>query len=186
MDYFDVLHAEFSKESDRAAVILTASIADELLRRVLIGRLVPVSSSSDDLFDGGNAPLSTFSSRIEMAYRVGIISVRFARDLHLIRKIRNEFAHNIHGCSFEDVRVLSRVNELNKSHGMFARSKLLLEQNPMPRDQFLQAAAWMIFHLDKYTGNEASIEPQSEEWGYAYCHDKKDEESPDTKNDTSG
>jgi hypothetical protein len=95
--YHDLLHAEFAKETDRAAVIVAASMLDELLRSILVAKLVPVSSSTDELFDGANAPLGTFSARIEMAYRVGLISVKFSRDLHLVRRIRNDFAHNIHG-----------------------------------------------------------------------------------------
>src|SRR5690348_13100633 len=95
VNYHDLLHQEFSKETDRAAVIVAASMLDELLRTILVARLVPVSSATDELFDGANAPVGTFSARIEMAYRVGLVSVKFARDLHLVRKIRNDFAHNI-------------------------------------------------------------------------------------------
>lgn len=174
MDYFDVLHKEFAKETDRAAVILAASIADELLRTLLVARLVPVSSSSDDLFDGANAPLSTFNSRIEMSYRLGLISVKFSRDLHLVRRIRNDFAHNIHGCSFDDARVRSRVNELNNSHGIFARSPKFARKNEAIRDQFLEAASWMIFHLDKSGSKIEAIGSCEEEWGYSLCHDAED------------
>jgi hypothetical protein len=40
MDYFDILHSEFDKESDRAAVILAGSIVDELLKSLLSAHLV--------------------------------------------------------------------------------------------------------------------------------------------------
>lgn len=38
-------------------------------------------------------PVRDFYSKIELAYRVGIISVRFRNDLHIIREIRNSFVH---------------------------------------------------------------------------------------------
>ena len=168
MNYFDILHSEFAKESDRAAVILAASIADELLKSLLSGRLVPVTSSNDELFDGPNAPLGTFSSRIEMAYRIGLISVKFSRDLHLIRKIRNEFAHNIHGCSFDDARVRSRIVELNNSHGIINRSTDYYLEPLSTRDQFLQAASWMTYYLNKKIEETIAITPALEEWGYSF------------------
>ncbi len=167
MDYFEVLHADFDKESDRAAVILTASITDELLKSLLTAKLVPVTSSTDELFDGPNAPLQTFSSRIEMAYRVGLISCKFARDLHLIRKIRNEFAHNIQGCTFEDARVKSRIIELNNSHGILQRDPEKYKDISV-RNQFLEGASWMIFHLTELSEKIESFKPVNEEWGYSY------------------
>ena len=171
MDYFNVLHDEFHKETDRAAVILAASIADELLRTLLAAHLVPISSASDELFDGANAPLGTFSSRIEMAYRVGLISVRLARDLHLVRRIRNDFAHNIQGCTFEDARVRQRVTELNNSHGIIARSPKEFKRPLSVRDQFLEGTSWMIHHLNTLIEEIVSIQPCEEEWGYEYSHD---------------
>jgi DNA-binding MltR family transcriptional regulator len=175
MDYFDVLHNEFDKESDRAAVILAASVADELLGTLLSAYLVPVSSSNDELFDGANAPLGTFSSRIEMSYRLGLVSVKFARDLHLIRKIRNDFAHNIHGCSFEDARVKSRILEISNSHGIIVRSPHFFKEEVSPRKAFLEAASWMIYHLNRKVKGTLSLPAAKEEWGYAFVYDQKHE-----------
>lgn len=176
MDYFDILHSEFDKESDRAAVILAGSIVDELLKSLLSAHLVAVTSSKDDLFDGPNAPLSDFNARIEMAYRLGLISVKFTRDLHLIRKIRNEFAHNIHGCSFDDARVSSRIVELSKSHGIISRSKHKYPKPLSARDQFLLSASWMTWHLTDEIKSTLSIQPKSEEWGYTFAW--KEETTP--------
>lgn len=182
MDYFQILHDEFQKESDRAAVVLTASIMDELLRTLLAARLVPVTSSNDELFDGANAPLGTFSSRIEMAYRIGLISVKFARDLHLIRKIRNDFAHNIHGCSFEEVKVRARVTELCNSHGIIARSPHRFKEPLSVRDQFLESASWMIFLLNKQSSQMASIPAAHEEWGYSFVYSPEPQPQSDAAN----
>lgn len=174
MDYFQILHRDFAKESDRAAVILAASAVEELLRTILIARLVAVTSSSDELFDSATAPLGTLSSRIEMAYRLGVISVKFARDLHLLRKIRNDFAHNINGCSFDDARVKSRILELTSSHGIISRSRHVFPKDPPPREAFLQTASWMVFHLTAEAKGTVSLSPAPEEWGYSYVYPKDD------------
>jgi DNA-binding MltR family transcriptional regulator len=183
MDYFDILHDEFAKESDRAAVILAASVADELLRGLLMARLVAVTSSNDELFDGANAPLGTLSARIEMAYRLGLISVKFARDLHLVRKIRNDFAHNIHGCSFDDVRIKSRVRELSNSHGIISRSPHRFQTEPSTRDAFLQAASWMVFYLNAQIQETTALPTAAEEWGYSFAYSVSELEA---ETETSG
>jgi len=179
MDYYDILRKEFASETDRAAVIVAASMLDELLRTALIAKLVPVSSSTDELFDGANAPLGTLSSRIEASYRLGMISVKFARDLHLIRRIRNDFAHNIHGCSFDDTRVRSRVTELDNSNGILARSPKAAAENASTRDHFLESVSWMIFHLENYVIAIEPLEPIEEEWGYTYSADDSDDDKAD-------
>lgn len=109
------LFEEFEKESDRAAVILAVSLIDEALYSLLKAYLVPINSSTDEMFEGANAPIGTFSAKINMAYRLGLISTKFARDIHLLRKIRNSFAHDVYGCNFENGSVKSRIIELNKS-----------------------------------------------------------------------
>lgn len=108
----EFLMSEFKKESDRASVILVASLIDESLTTVLRSKLIPVPSATDDLFDGATAPLATFSSKIDMSFRLGLISSRLCRDIHIIRKIRNSFAHDIYNCNFENGSVKSRVMEL--------------------------------------------------------------------------
>ena len=108
---------EFDKESDRAAVILTAAMLDETLKDLLEAHLVPCSSSDDPLFDGANAPIGTFSARIECSYRLGLISKNFAKCLHITRKIRNAFAHDVAGCKFTSHSVASRVRALRQATG---------------------------------------------------------------------
>jgi len=172
MNYYNVLHGEFTKESDRAAVILVAAIIDDLLRSCLASRFVATTSNEDALFDGANSALGNFSSRIEMSYRLGLVSPRFARDLGLIRKIRNDFAHHIHGCSFDDPKVKSRVTELNRSHGIIDRSS---QHHPhlaklSVRDQFLEAASWMVYYLQDMTEKITGLDAAETEWGYSFAY----------------
>lgn len=158
---------EFEKESDRAAVILTSSIFEEVLGNLLKQFLTPLPSSRDDLFEGANSPLSTLSSKIDMCYRLGLLSAKFTRDLHQIRKIRNIFAHNITDCSFDNISIKNRVEDLYKSakrvHDVAKKSTFDTESS---RNKFCIVTNWMIYFINQKI---ESIEPLSEaeiEWGY--------------------
>ena len=102
---------EFVGESDRAAVILGAAKLDYLLYQILQKYLIPNPAGRDELLDG-DAPLSTFSSKINMCYRLGLLSAEVTRALHLIRKIRNSFAHEVSGCKLDSGAHRDRVREL--------------------------------------------------------------------------
>ena len=100
-----------ANEGDRATVILVAAKLDLLLYQILRKHLIPAPGSRDDLLDNDGA-LSTFSAKINMAYRLGLIDNLFSRSLHLIRKIRNDFAHEVEGCSLNSGSHRDRVREL--------------------------------------------------------------------------
>lgn len=151
---FDFIINEFKKESDRAAVILIAAIFDEKLTTLLKATLVPIPTSKDDFFDGVNAPISTFSSKIDLSYRLGLISPQFTRDLHLIRKIRNILAHDIYDCNFENKSIKSRIMELSKSCTMIPFYEHLINVGNKKvekgvRGVFLFITTLMIVHLEK-------------------------------------
>lgn len=102
---------ELTKETDRAAVILGAAKLDLLLYQILQKYLVPISGS-EDKFLNSDGPLSSFNAKIHMTYRLGLINSLFARSLHLIRKIRNDFAHEVEGCSLDSGAHRNRIIEL--------------------------------------------------------------------------
>jgi len=73
---------------------------DEQLRALLEAFLVDDAAKLEKLFEGPTAPLGSFAGRILMAYGCGFIASSELRDFGLIKKIRNEFAHDLHGVSF--------------------------------------------------------------------------------------
>lgn len=108
---FDDFLREFQRESDRAAAVLGAAYADARLEDLLRAKFAGLSGFVEDLLSGQGG-LANFSARISVAYAVGLISLDVATDLHLVRKIRNEFAHKPHGLSFATPSVTQRVDEL--------------------------------------------------------------------------
>jgi DNA-binding MltR family transcriptional regulator len=100
---------EFLSESDRAAIILGAAQMDELLTILLRKRLI---HPKNELFDF-NGPFGTFSAKIETAHAIGAIDKSFANKIHLVRRIRNEFAHNIRSVDLDETRTSQQIKELS-------------------------------------------------------------------------
>ncbi|MES2836898.1 MAG: hypothetical protein V4667_05205 [Bacteroidota bacterium] len=160
------LRDQFQKESDRAAVILTASLLDEALTSLIRSFLVPCSSAKDTIFEEVNSPLANFSSKIDMANRLGLISNKLTRDIHLIRKIRNSFAHDVFGCDFENGSVKGRVLELKKSM-MYANHTLKSEEMallyPGTRGEFLLCTFFILWHLNNLIEDNTHLKEAKEE-----------------------
>ena len=89
--------------SDRSCVIVAAAYIDELLGYIFQNFLsYPSNKKEDNELFSNNGPLSTFSCRILLSYRLGLISNYEYRALQTIRKIRNAFAHDISKDSLKD------------------------------------------------------------------------------------
>jgi len=162
------LQAELEGESPRGTVLVATSMLEEMLRELISAYLVPNPSSSDTLLDGPNAPFGSFSGKIDAAYRLGLISNQFCRDLHLIRKIRNDVAHQPKSFRFEDSSPSSRIEALTKSHGIFARSPKWVEEHGTPslREQFTETTSWMLFFLAAEKARVKATKPSDLEFGY--------------------
>ena len=102
---------EFTAEGDRAAVILGVARLDSLLLQLLSRVLVPNTGNTDELLEG-DAPLGTFHARIHCAYRLALIDAELARALHICRRIRNTFAHELSGSTLDSGSHRDRVREL--------------------------------------------------------------------------
>ncbi|MNW32879.1 mannitol repressor protein [compost metagenome] len=100
------------KETDRGCALMAAAFLDELLKELLQNTFVDDPDSYKDLFTGTGG-LATFSSRIELSYLLGLIPPRLRRDLHIIRKIRNDFAHSMKIIDFNHPPIASRCRELH-------------------------------------------------------------------------
>lgn len=126
------LQAELRGESPRGIVLVSSAMLEEALHELMLCFLVPNPSSSDSLFEGPTSPFGSFSSKIDGSFRLGLISHQFCRDLHLIRKIRNDVAHRPKGFTFEEPSAKARVLALTQSHGIFSRSPEWVEKRGEP------------------------------------------------------
>ncbi len=99
------------EESDRGCALMAAAFLDNRLADLMKQQLIDDKKLADELLDI-NGVFGTFSSRIEVLYGMGIIPKNVRRDLNLLRKIRNDFAHDAKPISFDDEPVSSRCREL--------------------------------------------------------------------------
>lgn len=102
---------EFYKESDRATAILAAALLDEKLRQLLEAFFVEDKKQVDKLLED-QAPLGSFGARINASYCLGLLSHDAHAMLILIKGIRNAFAHQLHGLSFDDSRIAKDCDKL--------------------------------------------------------------------------
>ena len=108
MTFRDTLDAE----TDRGCALMAAAYLDDQVERLLRHSLLSDGKSLDDLF-GRSGPLSSFSSRIDLCFAMGLLPKLACRDLRLIRRIRNQFAHLATPLSFDDPAILDRCRELH-------------------------------------------------------------------------
>jgi len=109
---------ELKQETDRGLPLVGAALIDEKLLETLQSFFCN-DKSSGKLLTNGNAPLGTFSSRIEACFALGLIDEFEYKEISLIRKVRNKFAHAKHGISFqtEEVRGLCSTLEADVPEG---------------------------------------------------------------------
>lgn len=78
-------------ETDRGCAVLASTFLDASLEEYFRSRLVAQPPAR--LFEDGG-PLGTFFARVELAFALGMLSDDERTDLHLVRGIRNSFAHD--------------------------------------------------------------------------------------------
>ena len=101
------------KEGERAAVVIGASRLETELERLLKRLLCHCAGGIDNLFDQ-DRPYSTFSAKILLAHRLGILGSDFEHALQMVRKIRNDFAHSMQSEHLSDSRHKNRVQEIKR------------------------------------------------------------------------
>jgi DNA-binding MltR family transcriptional regulator len=101
-------------ETDRGCGVAAAAFIDEELK-VLLKSVLADEIKLVELAFSQSGPLATFSSRIDFRLLMGLLSRAAWRDLHIIRKVRNDFAHSAKPLSFEDNAIRSRCSELSFS-----------------------------------------------------------------------
>ena len=142
------LLAEVHGESDRAAAILAAAAIDQRLTRLLCKLFGPETSQSTSLFRPDD-PLGSLAAKIEVAFRTGIIGTDLHRELHLLRKIRNKFAHSEDLLSFAESPIRDLASELSILNKIRSHPDLNLpKENYDPRERFLFSVVKLLIYFE--------------------------------------
>ncbi len=99
--------------SDREATILIFALIDDLATNFLRMRLTgKVHSGVDETFFKGNGMLATTYNKIALLAGMEWIRHDTYKNLSLIRKIRNEFAHHVKYSSLLDSPIKEYINSM--------------------------------------------------------------------------
>ena len=87
---------------------------------------------------------------------MGLVDNEEAMECNLIRKVRNEFAHNVH-MSFEDTKVIGLCSGLTFG---------VMDEGVTPRAKFSTAASGLILHLTNRPAYVSKQRLKAEKWPY--------------------
>lgn len=132
---------ELRRESDRGLALVAAALIDDKLGETLRSFFCEGPGAAK-LVDDTNAALGTFSSRSEACFALGLIDDFEYREIALLRKVRNEFAHAKHGTTFETPRVQGFCSSLKSDLPQGANYPL-----NDPRFRFTNAAVCIVLRL---------------------------------------
>jgi hypothetical protein len=133
------LAGELEKESGRAVVVLTAAHLDYLLQRLITLTWNLPEDAEKLLFEGLTGPGGSFAWKTDMAFYLGLLTQPQKDDLVLIRRMRNAFAHELVGLSFETPKIKDRCRELKSAQ---------IDGMPIcPRDQYTKAVVRLMVEL---------------------------------------
>lgn len=103
---------EFENATDRAVAVVAGAFLEELLEDLLKTFFVKDEKSNKKVFEG-YGPLATFNSKIEISYRLGLITKNERNKLHTIRSIRNDFAHTVGDLSFSNQSISDKCQNIS-------------------------------------------------------------------------
>jgi Mannitol repressor len=98
-------------ESDRGVALIVAAWVDDALAEYVRGFLIQDAGALEELFRP-MGPLGSFSSKIKMAYLLGLINELLMTNLDIVRDIRNDFAHSRKELAFSEQSVRDRCKNL--------------------------------------------------------------------------
>lgn len=101
-------------ESPRATVLIYSAAIENALTDALRTFMVPSNQKNDSVL---TQTAATFETRIDLAYRLGMISHGFWRELHIIRDLRDDAVERIDHFSFDHHAVQASLASLIRNIG---------------------------------------------------------------------
>ena len=102
-------------DSDRAVAIIVGSMIEDRLKRAILSRLYRHKTIEDRMFQP-SGPLGPFSTKIDMALLLGIVSPEAHRDLGIFKDVRNAFAHNLKVRDLRSQSIKDKTSNLKLVH----------------------------------------------------------------------
>ena len=143
---FKDIHNSLKLESDRGVVLVTSAYIEEVLLNHIQHRLLDKLNSQDEILSR-----SSFDFKINLSYRIGLITKEESYIYHQLRKLRNKCAHTIESQSFNNDDFQNRmINIINKSEELWNVLKKNIIPNNLSEQKFdtpkkyVEALGWRI------------------------------------------
>lgn len=136
------------EENDRSLAIVGAALIDEQLEELLTSFFIEQPKITESLLSP-TGPLGAFGVRNQLAYALGLIDKPTFRDIRLIQRIRNQFAHVSADIDFLDDRLQGLVSGLEIPQWVEIQWKgEPKDENPnSPRGRFFNGVGGILWHL---------------------------------------
>ena len=140
------------EQETRTFCILVVSFMEDVLRRRFIHSWHIDGRATEDAYFGSNGPLSTFSQRLIVAKGLGWLSDEQFKHASVLRKIRNEFAHNHRVRSFAHEPLLGLAESLRPVEKIWHRGEM-----PLYRAAYDAAPLEVVLRMRVYCNSMAIV-----------------------------
>lgn len=150
-DSWEQFRQEYESSDDRSCALLCAAYLDNCLEILVLDTLAHREKAKKELFSE-TMPLGTFSAKTKIAYCLNLIPDLIYKDLNTIRKIRNIFAHQLHGLSFSTEPIHSLCNNLLTPEDYSSSLGYTVEETcgTKPRQRFIFTSAIATSTIEGY------------------------------------
>jgi DNA-binding MltR family transcriptional regulator len=155
---------ELTGQTDRGVAIVGTAWVEEAIGEALHNLLDKDQKSWLRLF-GASGPLSTLSAKIDLARLLGLMTGTIKSDLHILRDIRNEFAHQI---AHKTTHVKLAFSSAHIKDKCLALRCVAHEKHTNPREAFIRACAilnadfQLLLWFRSSLGNDSRVSAQIE------------------------
>jgi hypothetical protein len=107
-----VIHDLMSPISDRAAAIIASALIEYAIEKTIIMRLEINDAGLLDKMTGRDGALNSFYTKTYLGCALGLYNMDVAKEVDIVRGIRNRFAHALESISFESEDISKAVSKL--------------------------------------------------------------------------
>jgi hypothetical protein len=139
------------EDSDRGAAIVAASFVEEFLKQQILYLLRTDTAAKNVISKafGSNGLLANFSNKIDLGFLLRLYGKKALAELDTIRRLRNDFAHNLEYQSFDTQSIATRCRNLTLVDGYF---------NPISERPRLRQIPGMHYYEDDGASTKAYLE----------------------------
>ena len=133
---------ELSSHTDDTVALSACSLLDHALRDAIASKFVELTSAElNELFSEANGgALATLTSKIRLAYALGLFGPKTKSDLNILRIVRNAIAHAVPRPSFDTAEIEVECRRLQ----IIADADTV---DASPREIFVAAATILISNI---------------------------------------